>query len=90
MKKVHVHTIGCKKVFQHICENLDADLNSPRCREIRAHLDGCENCSAYLDSLKKTVYLYRQYPEPEIPHKTHKELLAAISLLPAKPIKRQK
>ncbi len=84
MKKTHRHTKQCKSVYRHICNNLDADLNSQKCREIKAHINKCKNCTAYLDSLKKTILLYRSYPVPVIPIKTEKKLFAAISLERAK------
>jgi predicted anti-sigma-YlaC factor YlaD len=80
MKKTHRHTLNCRSVYKHICENLDADINSAQCREIRAHIAGCDNCTAYLDSLKKTVHLYRAYPTPRMPAQSHKKLIAAIAL----------
>lgn len=80
----HTHTIECKSVYRHICDNLDADLNSQKCREIKGHINKCKNCTAYLDSLKKTIFLYRTYPVPAIPVKTEKKLFAAISLEIAK------
>jgi anti-sigma factor RsiW len=66
--------VTCKEVFNHICENLDEKINSPQCREIRRHLDRCPNCVAYLDSLKKTIRLYRGYPQPRLPEKARKNL----------------
>jgi RNA polymerase sigma-70 factor (ECF subfamily) len=75
--------VTCKEVFNHICENLDEKMDSPRCREIRRHLDRCPNCVAYLDSLKKTIRLYRAYPQPRLPEKARKkfrtELKAQLS-----------
>jgi hypothetical protein len=53
-------------IFRHLCENLDQNLNSPRCREIKKHLEGCFDCNAYLASLKKTIALYRRYPIPAL------------------------
>jgi predicted anti-sigma-YlaC factor YlaD len=76
----HVHTLSCGKVYEHLCDNLDSQLDSAACRRIKAHIKGCTNCSALLDSLKKTVYLYRNYPAPQLPDKTRKELFAVISL----------
>jgi RNA polymerase sigma-70 factor (ECF subfamily) len=70
--------VTCKEVFNHICENLDEKINSPQCREIRRHLDRCPNCVAYLDSLKKTIRLYRAYPQPRLPEKARKKLHAQL------------
>jgi len=56
--------IDCGNVVKYICDNLDEGLNSRRCREIRKHLKNCPNCTAYLDSLKKTVLLYKRIRKP--------------------------
>ena len=68
----------CKEAYAHICDNLDADLNSPKCIEIRKHLESCPDCSAFLDSVKKTVFLYRSTPSPELPDSIHQRLLKTI------------
>ena len=70
----------CREIYQHICDNLDEDLSSPRCRQIKKHIDSCSDCRAYLDSLKKTVVLYRNVPAPEVPRSTHAKLLKTIKL----------
>jgi hypothetical protein len=82
MKKIHTHshTGSCKDMYRHMCENLDNELDSAACREIRKHIEGCVNCSAMLDSLKKTVFLYKNYPVPEIPAAARQELFAVIQL----------
>lgn len=75
---IHIHTLSCSKVYEHLCENLDSKLDSKSCRKIRAQINGCKNCSALLDSLKKTIYLYKQYPAPKLPEQLHKKLFAVI------------
>lgn len=70
----------CNDVFQHLCENLDENLDSPKCRMIKQHLDGCPDCMTYLDGLKKTVALYRLYP---VPHRSKKSATRLASLFKA-------
>ena len=70
----------CKHVLLHICENLDADLHSAKCREVRKHITQCPDCAAYLDSVKKTVSLYASAPIPGVPLGAHGRLLKAINL----------
>jgi anti-sigma factor RsiW len=70
----------CKDVYLYICDNLDAELNSARCREVRKHLDACPDCTAYLDSVKKTVFLYRTAPSPKVPAAAHERLFRTIDL----------
>ncbi len=77
MKK---RTLNCNKVHDKLCSSLDEDLNSPRCLEIKRHLKHCPNCQAYLDSLKKTIKFYCEYPEPKLPKIAHKKLLRNLKL----------
>jgi predicted anti-sigma-YlaC factor YlaD len=80
MKRIHKHTLLCRTVARHIQDQLDADLRSPDCQEIRNHLRRCPNCTAYLDSMKKTVLLYKRYPDPRIPAITREKLFATLKL----------
>lgn len=57
----------CVEVYHHICDNLDQNLDSPECREIRKHLGECPDCTAYLDTLRQTVRLFRAIPPPPLP-----------------------
>ncbi len=56
--------ILCEDVLEHICVNLDEELNSPNCEQIRVHINECPDCYAYLKSLKTTINLYKDYPSP--------------------------
>jgi anti-sigma factor RsiW len=75
----------CKQVCHYICDNLDADIDSPRCRQIKRHLEACPDCAAYLDSLKKTVLLYKNLSAPTVPLSVHKRLFKAINVVWAIP-----
>lgn len=61
----------CSQALKYICDNLDAKIDSPRCREIQMHLKECPDCTAYLDSMKKTVSYYKQLPEVHVPRSVH-------------------
>lgn len=73
----------CKGVYKYICENLDVDEDSARCREIKKHLDACPDCTAYLDSLKKTITLYRAEKGPKLPASAHKRLFSKLDVTPS-------
>jgi anti-sigma factor RsiW len=64
----------CREVYLHVCDNLDEDIRSPRCRQIRKHLETCSDCTAYLHSLKATVTLYRSVPSPSVSRIAHARL----------------
>ena len=55
---------ACGRVLKKICADLGAGLDSPECRPLRAHIKNCPDCSAWLDSMEKTVLLFRTYPVP--------------------------
>lgn len=73
-------TVRCHDVLNHICEELDTKLTSAKCREIKRHLEKCPNCTAYLDSLRKTITLYASSASPQLPQKVHKQLFAVLKL----------
>lgn len=72
--------MNCKKTYKYICENLDEDINSPDCLKVKEHLKDCPNCIAYLDTLKKTVMLYRGYKKLEL-NKVSKKRLQSATIL---------
>lgn len=85
---------GHKKYLREICKKVDQDLNSPTCRKLREHLSSCPFCSAYYDSMKETILLYRKYDE-KLPGSRVKEILfhletSEISEIPTKRKKRLK
>jgi anti-sigma factor RsiW len=71
----------CDDIYIHICDSLDENLASPRCRAIRKHLEKCPGCRSYLSSLKTTIALYRAAPAPGIPAAAHRNLFKAIAAL---------
>jgi len=69
------------KVFAEICDYLGGDLDSAPCREIRDHLESCPECAVYFDSIRKTVYLFRQHEKDlKTPPTCRDRILAGIHL----------
>ncbi|MBN8705517.1 MAG: hypothetical protein J0L62_06550 [Bacteroidetes bacterium] len=66
MKGKDIISPQCKKIVYEICERMGEDMTSPHCKEIMHHIEDCPECKAYLESLKKTVHVYRKTRE-EIP-----------------------
>lgn len=52
----------CPDKIEKICLELGEDIDSEVCQELRAHFEECPDCKAFVDSLRKTVYLYRAMP----------------------------
>lgn len=72
--------IRCSEVASYVCENLTEGINSPRCRALKKHLAECPNCTAYLDSLRKTVHLFKTVGDPRLPGNVRKHLHSVINV----------
>jgi len=55
---------NCKHLLGSLSDYIDGELGSALCSEIEQHLEGCENCRIVVDSLRKTVYLYKTTAGP--------------------------
>ena len=71
--------VTCKDVMSHICESLGEDLDSPKCKAIKDHLDGCQDCKNYFKSVEKTIDFYKKY-DVELPDNAHLRLLDFLGL----------
>lgn len=71
--------VSCKEVANHICESLGEELNSPRCIEIKQHIEDCQGCKDYFASVEKTIEFYRKY-NIEVPQDAHERLMGCLGL----------
>ena len=57
----------CEKVRQLMSEYLDDELRGAVFEEVRLHLERCPDCELEVDTVKKTIRLYRAAPQAEVP-----------------------
>lgn len=69
----------CKDVMSHICDNLGDELDSQKCISIKAHLEKCENCKHYFNSVETTIEFYKKY-NVAISDDAHKRLMECLGL----------
>ena len=69
----------CKEVMSHICDSLGEDLDSPKCTNIKLHLDSCPTCQKYFDSVDSTVQFYKKY-DVKLDNEGHERLLSILGL----------
>ena len=71
----------CKEIFAELSAYLDAELPPEACHEIDQHLAGCSPCVEFVNSLRRTVELCRQYRAGTLPdplgRAAREQLLAA-------------
>jgi len=53
------HTSQCRDFLGSLSDFLDGTLQAELCQELEAHMSECENCRIVVDTLRKTISLYR-------------------------------
>lgn len=70
----------CRELKDKLSEYLDGELESALCAEIEQHLKGCDDCRVMVDTLNKTITLYRNYGQESVPPETHERLTRVLDL----------
>jgi anti-sigma factor RsiW len=63
-----------------LSEYIDGDLEERLCAEIEAHMQDCPDCQVMVDTLRKTVVLYRTHGQAEVPEDVQSRLYAVLDL----------
>lgn len=75
--------LACRELFARLSEFLDEELDDSLCERIEAHLEDCEPCVAFIDSLQATVEMIREQPAGSpLPPGLRRELVEAYHRLP--------
>ncbi|MEE8417886.1 MAG: zf-HC2 domain-containing protein [candidate division Zixibacteria bacterium] len=61
--------MNCQEILDKICDYIDKELDPSICDDIEKHIKDCEPCVAFINTVKKTVELFKRTGEepPEIP-----------------------
>lgn len=57
----------CKEIFAVLSEYLDMELTPDSCQELKSHIAGCPPCIEFVESLRKSIDLCREYSTAEMP-----------------------
>lgn len=57
----------CKAVFERLSEYIDGELPADACEHIAEHIADCPPCVKFVESLKKSVGVFRAYRPGEEP-----------------------
>lgn len=57
----------CRQVFEMLSEYIDGELPAATCEEIEQHIADCPPCIEFVESLRKSVSVYRSYQPSENP-----------------------
>ncbi len=70
----------CHLLLEKLSDYLDGEVSAELCAEIEHHLDGCDDCRVVVDTLRKTMALYRELPQPELPLEARLRLYKSLDL----------
>ena len=71
---------SCRDHLGALSDYLEGDLHPELCAEIERHLAECGNCRVVVDTLRKTVMLYRTYGHEEVPADAKARLFAVLEI----------
>ncbi len=60
----HEPTPQCRYLLGNLSDYIDGELQAELCAELEKHLQECDNCRVVVDTLRKTIELYRQTSAP--------------------------
>jgi predicted anti-sigma-YlaC factor YlaD len=78
---MHEHNPECRHLLASLSDYVDGDVSESLCAEIEKHLQECENCQVVVNTLRKTVDLYRNVDETEtVPASVMQRLYMRLNL----------
>jgi anti-sigma factor RsiW len=63
-----------------LSEYVDGELDPALCAEIERHMAECENCQIMVDTLRKTIILYRAAGHRPVPEEVKARLYAVLRM----------
>jgi len=71
----------CGSLLQNLSDYVDGSLNPNLCLELEKHLKECPNCLVVVNTLRKTIELYRtEQVSPDLPDTVRQRLYARLNL----------
>ncbi len=72
----------CQSLLIFLSDFVDGTLSEGLCQEIEAHAADCEHCRIVVDTLRKTISLYRECANEsaELPGEVRSQLFKTLNL----------
>ena len=71
--------VECSEVLEQLSDYLDADARDELCRAIEDHLSRCSDCKIEVDTVRKTIVLYQNASQVELPVRVSAQLQSALA-----------
>ena len=69
---------NCHDLLRDLSAYLDGEAEQHICAEIERHMQDCDTCRVVVNTLDRTVTLYRDLPAPEMPTGLEDRLLRVL------------
>ena len=70
----------CRSLLNQLSDYIDGELEESLCAEIEQHMAGCPDCRAVVNTLEKTVELYRTTGRAKVPADVQTRLYKILKL----------
>ena len=74
----HLH--DCRDLLEPLSDYISGEAAESLCAEIEAHMAECEDCRVMVDTLKKTILLYRAAKSDDLPGDVRRRLYQSLDL----------
>lgn len=71
---------NCQELLGALSDYVGGEASAAICEEIEQHMAGCPNCRVVIDTLRKTIDLYRELPKPDMPDGVRERLFLSLDL----------
>jgi anti-sigma factor (TIGR02949 family) len=75
----HDHA-NCQELLDQLSDYIDGELEASLCAEIEEHLSGCSDCRIMVDTMRKTIILYREQAPEDLPSDVKDRLYHVLKL----------
>jgi anti-sigma factor (TIGR02949 family) len=77
----HEHSPQCRQILSSLSDYIDGELQAELCARLEQHLEGCENCRVVVNTLRKTIELYRTTNEAaDLPGDVRQRLFLKLNI----------
>jgi anti-sigma factor (TIGR02949 family) len=70
----------CQDLLAQISDYIDGELEEELCAALETHLADCHNCRVMVDTVQKTITLYRRQANSELPSDVQDRLYKVLKL----------
>lgn len=68
----------CRELLEKLSEYIEGELDPQLCLELEKHMKDCHPCLLFVNSLKKTITLYKYACDDPMPKEVHLRLHAFL------------